>query len=1759
MHRILFFLFLPLLLFASSDPLLSQEEDPAVFEHVNVISGHMHLQFQDVAIPGAVPFSIQRGYSSTGALERTDQDVDIKLNEIAHEFMIQGGWSVLPHIHLFYGTNGEFFLVDKGGSMMTYKFQRKEGKIRFYKPEASAVQNLSNLNARFNPLNHELQYCDKKQEVVIRLADGGQRIYRRSKGESKKGNPTHYKLICEMDPDFYEIHYEYDKEERLRKIKHTAPCERKTFSTIDVEIVQKARHRKPYHFVFHTSTGQHIDYQALLCEERHYLKQVESNARPKEEVSYIPGRKGIGVRLKSFSLAGSPQIAVDYYEPCSKKEYRNWAKHPDRKSLEADRVHKVHALLGSDGGWVTVGEFFYHENYTDVRDSQRLLIRYHHDGKRLERIEYFDRDDQVAYTLRFFWEGPHLRAKAFINRQGQPIFSKVFTYNEAKDVIQETFFGNLTGDALVPFTLKEDGTIEGAESYSRFYEYDPVTHLHLKEQEELGLTYLYTYKPYTTLVTSKLTTDGTRILAREFFFYDPGDHLLMKEIIDDGTTPHADDLTGVTQRHVKEYKRDSGTGLPFEIKESNLQEGIYIQQRRTEYVYSSQNRIIRETVYNAEDAPCYTLSTTYDEMGHITSKTTPSGYTNRYMYGPQGELISSKEEGKLQELTSYNSAFLPLSRSQVEDTGNCRTTHFVYDPKGRILSQTDPDGHTTTQCYDAFGRCIQTTFPQGQSASFAYDDQGNLIATVSPEGHVTHTTYTSFRKPLTITEADGSTTIHRYTKNNLLKETILPDGTTIHYAYDAMHRKILETVISSDGDLLSSESWQYNAFHLLSHTNREGLTTYYSYNGHGQLIQETAEERITTYTYDALGHLTRKTEGDLSYVTLYDNASRLIQQYTEDALNHQEGMTTFFYDDEGRKIKAERITSAGIATDHFGYDGRNRLSSHLDPLLNRTQFIYREVDGVLQKTTIDPTSLCTIHTYDSLGHLVAQEKQDKQGHTVAFERYLYTPSGHRSARITTVFEGTLPLRTLTTCWEYDACGRVSQEKEHPDKTTRFSYTSTGQLCLKTLPSGTTLSYTYDGLGRLLEQKSSDDTIHYRYIYDRSSHPIQIDDLINHTSLYHTYNLFDELIEEINPYGLTTTWAYDNQGRITTLTLPDSSSIHYHYTAAHLTAIERNSYIHRYAFDPNGHIATETIPFGITHIERDLLERPIASLSPYLRQTATYSPAGLLTASTNSLIGNKQFSYDPLNQLTQENDITYSFDSVGNPTNYTCNSYNQIVATRDTTLTYDPQGNLQERTASATTYTYDALSRLTSIITPTQTTTYTYDALDRLIASNNTLYLYDGFHEIGTCTLDHDILELNVLGLKDTSIAIELDHTLYIPLHDFSGNIIALLNQDGTLYETYPTDAFGKSTLTTPSLNPWRFASKRFENDLIYFGKRFYDPSLARFLTPDPSGFTEGPNLYLFVRNNPINRLDLFGLDSEFTFRPPYQPPSPLQFGIEVPLHRIMTIPLNTRSQLIPGKGQNNHISDQFIIASKNLYKLKLSPEEHQKQAVNIFDHTYELIPKEGSFIGIVTFQNGMFNSYSDFLDSCDSIVKELPDDVLFVGKYNPSDRILHPFRVLKEIAHIETDVVHSTRQFLIACSDLLYNMNPKMKWVHFSHSEGGLICHNAIKGMTPEQKSKLNIIHSYSFGPAHPISEKHLGNAENFYSKKDYITKWSGKKCKDREQYKVTYLESQMHWTKRMLFVADHDFTGPTYKAKRNELIKEMKRDHEFCDWENSK
>jgi RHS repeat-associated protein len=100
--------------------------------------------------------------------------------------------------------------------------------------------------------------------------------------------------------------------------------------------------------------------------------------------------------------------------------------------------------------------------------------------------------------------------------------------------------------------------------------------------------------------------------------------------------------------------------------------------------------------------------------------------------------------------------------------------------------------------------------------------------------------------------------------------------------------------------------------------------------------------------------------------------------------------------------------------------------------------------------------------------------------------------------------------------------------------------------------------------------------------------------------------------------------------------------------------------------------------------------------------------------------------------------------------------------------------------------------------------------------------------------------------------------------DGNGNVTALVNGSGAVVAKYLYDSFGNALGLWGSLaagNTYRFSSNDQDprTGLYYYGYRWYDPNLQRWLNQDPIGERGGLNLYRFVNNDPVNKIDRLGL------------------------------------------------------------------------------------------------------------------------------------------------------------------------------------------------------------------------------------------------------------------------------------------------------------
>ena len=133
--------------------------------------------------------------------------------------------------------------------------------------------------------------------------------------------------------------------------------------------------------------------------------------------------------------------------------------------------------------------------------------------------------------------------------------------------------------------------------------------------------------------------------------------------------------------------------------------------------------------------------------------------------------------------------------------------------------------------------------------------------------------------------------------------------------------------------------------------------------------------------------------------------------------------------------------------------------------------------------------------------------------------------------------------------------------------------------------------------------------------------------------------------------------------------------------------------------------------------------------------------------------------------------------------------------------------------------------------------------------------------------------------------LEVTYTLtmkkYYYIKDHLGSIRSVINESGIVVESNDYYPFGlkmpgRSYVSgTPSRNLFTGKERDDETGWDYFGARYYDPAIGRFLTPDPVSQV-APHItpYQYCMNSPVNLIDPIGL---YPFEPKYY-----LNGIEIP-------------------------------------------------------------------------------------------------------------------------------------------------------------------------------------------------------------------------------------------------------------------------------------
>jgi YD repeat-containing protein len=613
--------------------------------------------------------------------------------------------------------------------------------------------------------------------------------------------------------------------------------------------------------------------------------------------------------------------------------------------------------------------------------------------------------------------------------------------------------------------------------------------------------------------------------------------------------------------------------------------------------------------------------------------------------------------------------------------GTPRTWSYTYNANGSVLTMDGPRtdvGDVTTYAYYANNdadpgkrsNVATITNALGHPTSItAYNAHGQPLTIVDPNGLTTNLDYDE-RQRLRSRNVGGETTGYTYDPAGQLTKVTLPDTSFLSYGYDDAHRLTgitdnLGNHITFTLDAMGNRTKE----EVFDPANALAQTRSRVYNNLNRLFQELgAQSQTTTYGYDNHGNLT-SIDGPLA-----GTADTTFNAY--DALN-----------------RLKQVTDPNSGVTQYGYDGIDQLRSVTDP---RNLVTTYNIDGLANlNSQQSPDTGTTVNFYDTAGNLHTQTDAKSQITTYVYDvlnrvasitfhdgskqTYVYDQGANGFGRLSSITE-TNPQNQVTSllAYGYDQKGRTTSETRTINGVAyalAYSYDSAGRMNGMTYPSGRTIAYTFDALGRISQvtttpQGGTAQIVASSIVYQPFG-GVKSYTLGNGQSYTRGYDLDGRVAS----YSLGTqifALGYDAASRISFLTdtgnAQNSNTYGYDFLDR-LTSAVLPSTPFAYGYDPVGNRSSKTVGSSTDTYAYGTTNNRLASITPQggAVRSFIFDPNG---STTND--GNNTYAYDTRGRLAQ------STGALGT-TAYQVNALGQRIrktnSTDDRVFLYDTRGRL----------------------------------------------------------------------------------------------------------------------------------------------------------------------------------------------------------------------------------------------------------------------------------------------------------------------------------------------------------------------------------------------------------------------------------------------------------------------------------------------------
>jgi RHS repeat-associated protein len=867
----------------------------------------------------------------------------------------------------------------------------------------------------------------------------------------------------------------------------------------------------------------------------------------------------------------------------------------------------------------------------------------------------------------------------------------------------------------------------------------------------------------------------------------------------------------------------------------------------TTFQYDAENRLLKTIWPTAPFGPV-SIQKTWTPAGLAINETNERGAITTYAYDKAGRLSHTWAPNPA--TGAFNAASSPLVRN-------------FYNRAGNLVKMVNPLGAEWDYFYDALNRRYkelrpaaidsdQASFPMVRSESLThYDPVGNVVDTVDARGNITKNYYdyanrlVEVHQPLAAVYGVGpleyGITKTTYDANGNALEVTDPLGNKTVNTYDGLNR------------LTSTRIW----------STRPGGTT-------------PAVEILSEFTYDAAGNRISITDGEGQQTVFhYDGLNRL----TETRFDVGTTFATTITEMWGPLNKISRTEPGGRIT-RYTYDFRHRLkevryngvSAHAENRL----YSYDAVGN--QLSVVHPyapdTLADTATTWDYLNRAQTETSAGCVHH------YTYDKAGNRTH---TVYDGGRQLECT-----YDALNRLATCTEshpstgEPSRVSQYLYDRDGNTRFKQLPGGTVETRTWDSRGRATAQRTN---MPGSLAWPPAS---GTPGAIITEQIYHYDNTGNvrEIVEHTRAGGNAALALPD---RVVTNTYDDAYRLIEEKVLTYTTPsrVEKT----QYTYDRAGNRRTKECDFGppeengITYCEYDGAANQVTK---FLRADGSrvfyaYNVYGcrshrwVVAAGVPDPIVTPPLNADTF-QWDRENRLIHS-------------------------IIQQPAPPEVPRQTGLYTFNYDARTRRVGRQTPGQNTRVSFSGgLSVQEYTDATGGSGSGGTGSGGTGSGGTGFGSEGIGSGSSSPSIDGPSVEYVRGSDYGGGVGGILysirktiGAGGGIVRTASCnhynsrgDVITKSEATTGAAVLWTAAYQAFgtrpeekgtnpdpqrantkEEDgtgLLNEGYRYRCLETGMFVSRDPAGFVDGPNLYSYVLQNPWSNFDPKGLNIEFTYQ-----------------------------------------------------------------------------------------------------------------------------------------------------------------------------------------------------------------------------------------------------------------------------------------------------